>query len=56
MASKKNVSTKLGVTPHSPLATAILNIVEPIQAALDADFPVEMGHEMPSRQDRGLKS
>jgi hypothetical protein len=49
---KKNVSTKVA---HSPLAGAILNLVEPIQAALDADFPTEMGHELPSRQDRGLQ-
>jgi hypothetical protein len=48
MASKKKVV-------HSQLATAILNLIEPIQAALDADFPVEMGHELPSKQDRGLQ-
>jgi hypothetical protein len=48
MASKKKVV-------HSQLATAILNLIEPITAALDADFPIEMGHELPSRQDRGLQ-
>ena len=48
MASKKKVV-------HSQLATAILNLIEPITAALDADFPIEMGHELPSKQDRGLQ-
>jgi hypothetical protein len=57
MASKKKVV-------HSQLATAILNLIEPVTAALDADhYEIsgqlsavgQMGHELPSKQDRGLQ-
>lgn len=39
----------------SQLSTAIVNLIEPIQAAMDENFPAEMGHEAPSRQDKGLQ-
>lgn len=52
MAPRKNSSSKV---VHSQLATAVLNILEPVIAVLDKDHAPEMGHEPPSRQDRGLQ-
>jgi len=53
MASKS--TPKKAISMHTQLATSVLNIIEPLFSILDRDFPAEMGHEPPSRQDKGIQ-